>query len=82
LEVPLHLRNAPSKLMGELGYGAEYRYAHDESEAYAAGENYLPEKISKSILYEPNESGLEAKIKVRLNYLKSLDTQSQKKRYD
>ena len=82
LEVPLHLRNAPSKLMGELGYGAEYRYAHDESEAYAAGENYLPEKISKSVLYEPNESGLEAKIKVRLNYLKSLDAQSQKKRYD
>ena len=82
LEVPLHLRNAPSKLMGELGYGAEYRYAHDESEAYAAGEIYFPEKIKKSVLYEPNESGLEAKIKVRLNYLKSLDDKRPKKRYD
>ena len=81
LEVPVHLRNAPTTLMGELGYGAEYRYAHDEPEAYAAGDQYLPEELKDCVLYEPNEAGLEAKIKARLNYLKSLDVNSQKKRY-
>ena len=82
LEVPPHLRNAPTKLMGELGYGAEYRYAHDEEGAYAAGENYLPEELKNTALYEPNESGLEIKIKARLDYLKSLDIKSFNKRYD
>ena len=82
LEVPAHLRNAPSKLMGELGYGAEYRYAHDEAEAYAAGENYFPEALKDVVLYEPGERGLEAKIKSRLNYLKTLDSKSPNKRYE
>lgn len=81
LEVPLHLRNAPTQLMGELGYGAEYRYAHSEPNAYAAGETYLPEQLKDCHLYQPNDSGLESKIKSRLAFLKNLDYQSQNKRY-
>lgn len=81
LEVPAHLRNAPTKLMSELGYGEEYRYAHNESEAYAAGENYFPEEIKNTQLYSPNERGLESKIKAKLDYLKSLDSASGNKRY-
>lgn len=73
LEVPLHLRNAPTKLMKSLNYGKEYRYAHDEPHAYAAGENYFPEKLSKKTYYHPTEFGLEIKIKEKLAYLKSLD---------
>src|SRR5210317_521581 len=62
-EVPLHLRNAPTKLMREQGMGAEYRYAHDEPNAYAAGENYLPEAISERRYYEPENRGLEIKLR-------------------
>ncbi|MDP5239976.1 replication-associated recombination protein A [Uliginosibacterium sp. 31-16] len=71
--VPIHLRNAPTKLMKDLGYGKQYRYAHDEPGAYAAGENYLPEGMPAVSWYEPTDRGLEAKIAQKLAYLKGLD---------
>ncbi|MES2217849.1 MAG: replication-associated recombination protein A [Pseudomonadota bacterium] len=73
LEVPVHLRNAPTRLMKELGYGKEYRYAHDEPEAYAAGENYFPETMSPREYYHPVPRGLEIKIAEKLAHLKQLD---------
>ncbi|AMP09446.1 sigma-54 interaction domain protein [Collimonas arenae] len=72
-EVPVHLRNAPTKLMKELGYGHEYRYAHDEPHAYAAGETYLPDGIEEPRWYEPVPRGLEAKIAEKLAFLRKLD---------
>ena len=72
-EVPIHLRNAPTKLMKELGYGHAYRYAHDEPEAYAAGETYFPEEMGEPRYYQPVPRGLEAKIADKLAYLRSLD---------
>lgn len=77
--VPLHLRNAPTKLMKELGYGHAYRYAHDEPEAYAAGETYLPEGLEEKRYYNPTSYGLEAKIAERLRHLRELDKTSKKK---
>ena len=73
LEVPLHIRNAPTKLMKGLGYGKNYRYAHDEAQGYAAGENYLPEELSGKQYYRPVARGLEIKIKEKLEYLRKLD---------
>ena len=73
LEVPLHLRNAPTKLMKQLGYAKGYRYAHDEAEAYAAGESYLPQELGKRQYYFPTDQGLEGKIAERLAHLKELD---------
>ena len=70
-EVPIHLRNAPTKLMKQMGYGKVYRYAHDEPHAYAAGENYLPEGITSQSWYEPTDRGLEAKIAEKLAWLKT-----------
>ena len=78
LEVPIHLRNAPTKLMKELGYGKSYRYAHDEPEAYAAGENYFPENLKGTSFYHPTPRGLEAKIAERLAYFRALDKKSDK----
>ena len=72
-EVPIHLRNAPTKLMQELGYGRAYRYAHDEPHAYAAGETYMPEGLSEPDFYRPVPRGLEAKIAEKLSWLKDLD---------
>jgi putative ATPase len=72
-EVPMHLRNSPTKLMKELGYGKEYRYAHDEPEAYAAGENYFPENMPKRQYYRPTPRGLEGKISEKLQHLRELD---------
>jgi putative ATPase len=72
-EVPLHLRNAPTRLMKELGYGKAYRYAHDEPEGYAAGENYFPEELGERRYYRPVDRGLEAKIAERLAYFRELD---------
>lgn len=72
LEVPIHLRNAPTKLMKELGHGAEYRYAHDEAHAFAAGENYFPEQLKGRRYYFPVERGLEIKIKDKLAFLRKL----------
>ena len=76
--VPEHLRNAPTKLMKDLGYGANYRYAHDETGAYAAGETYFPDGMTPPKLYEPTEFGLEAKIREKLEYLRSLDRKARK----
>jgi putative ATPase len=71
--VPLHMRNAPTRLMKRLGYGAGYRYAHDEEDAYAAGENYLPEGMPAVEWYRPTERGLEAKIREKLETLRNRD---------
>ena len=73
LEVPLHLRNAPTKLMKELGYGKRYRYAHDEPDAYAAGERYFPEELGERVYYHPVQRGLEIKIAEKLAQLRELD---------
>lgn len=80
LEVPLHLRNAPTKLMQQLGYGEEYRYAHDEPEAYAAGEDYFPEALEPRHYYEPVPRGLELKIGDKLQHLAGLDRTSPRQR--
>ncbi len=77
--VPLRLRNAPTKLMKKLGYGDSYRYAHDEDEAYAAGETYLPDGMRPRVFYEPVERGLEAKIREKLSHLRQLDAAADKK---
>lgn len=77
--VPNHLRNAPTKLMRELGHGKEYRYAHDEPHGYAAGETYLPEGMKEPHWYEPVERGLESQIKEKLAFLKRLDEEHKKK---
>lgn len=81
LEVPHHLRNAPTELMKSLNYGEGYRYAHDEVGAYAAGEVYLPEALQGVEFYQPVERGLEIKIAEKLRYLKSCDQRSEKQRY-
>ncbi|WP_286715853.1 replication-associated recombination protein A [Thalassolituus sp. UBA2009] len=80
-EVPLHLRNAPTKLMKQLDYGAEYRYAHDEPDAFAAGENYFPPELKDTQLYEPVNRGLESKIRQKLEHLQQLNQQSTQQRY-
>ena len=79
-EVPLHLRNAPTKLMKQLGYGDEYRYAHDEPDAYAAGEDYFPESLQPRQYYDPVPRGLELKIRDKLLHLRSLDAASPRRR--
>jgi putative ATPase len=71
--VPLHLRNAPTRLMKQLGYGRTYRYAHDEPEAYAAGEDYFPEGMAQVEFYRPTPRGLEGKIGEKLAHLRELD---------
>jgi putative ATPase len=76
LDVPLHLRNAPTRLMKELGYGKTYRYAHDEPEAYAAGENYFPEELKGRRYYRPVDRGLEIRMREKLEHLRLLDKQS------
>ena len=78
LEVPVHLRNAPTKLMKELGYGRAYRYAHDEPGAYAAGENYFPDDMPPVNYYQPVPRGLEIKIAEKLAHLRELDRKSRK----
>lgn len=79
LPVPIHLRNAPTKLMKELGHGHAYRYAHDEPQAYAAGETYLPEGMAEPEWYRPVPRGLEIKIAEKLSHLRELDRQARKK---
>ncbi len=78
--VPQHLRNAPTKLMKELGFGQEYRYAHDEPEAYAAGENYFPDDMPRVEWYKPTPRGLEQKIRDKLAHLRDLDRAALKKK--
>ena len=72
-DVPIHLRNAPTKLMQEIGYGKEYRYAHNEPHAYAAGEKYFPDELDPIQFYTPTNRGLEIKINEKLNFLNDLD---------
>jgi putative ATPase len=74
--VPLHIRNAPTRLMKELGYGSGYRYAHDEAGAYAAGENYFPEGMPEVEWYRPTERGLEARLREKLAELRRLDEEA------
>ncbi|MDR0250512.1 MAG: replication-associated recombination protein A [Burkholderiales bacterium] len=78
--VPMHLRNAPTRLMKELGYGHDYRYAHDEDDGYAAGETYLPDDMVEPNWYRPTSRGLEAKISEKLAELRRRDRESGKKR--
>jgi putative ATPase len=80
-DVPMHLRNAPTKLGAELGFGEDYRYAHNEENAFAAGENYFPEEIKDTRFYYPVERGLEQKIAEKLRYLDDLNTRSDRQRY-
>ncbi len=79
-EVPLHLRNAPTKLMKELDYGKGYRYAHNEEEGYAAGETYLPEDMPEVSFYQPSQHGLEAKIAEKLAHLRELDEKAKRQK--
>jgi len=78
LEVPLHIRNAPTKLMKELDYGKNYRYAHDEPDAYARGEKYFPDKMGEKRYYYPVNRGLEIKIAEKLAQLRELDKEDKK----
>ncbi|WP_077337927.1 replication-associated recombination protein A [Pseudocolwellia agarivorans] len=81
LDVPFHLKNATSSITKELGHGAEYRYAHNEENAFAAGECYLPPEIADTQLYEPTDRGLEKQLKEKLNYLNTLNRNSNDQRY-
>ena len=82
LEVPLHLRNASNSLNKSLGYGEDYRYAHDEENSFAAGENYLPPELKDEQFYHPKNIGLEASIKEKLEAFRSLNIQAKTKRYE
>lgn len=86
LDVPLHLKNATSSITKGLGHGSEYRYAHNEINAFAAGENYFPEALaqgdsSHTCLYDPTDRGLEKKLKEKLDYLNQLNRNSHDQRY-
>ena len=80
-DVPEHLRNAPTKLMKKLGYGEEYRYAHDEINAYAAGENYFPPEMADTVYYQPTDRGAERQYREKLAWLADLNAKSDRKRY-
>jgi putative ATPase len=80
-EVPLHLRNAPTRLMKEMGFGGEYRYAHDEEDAYAAGENYFPPELATRRYYHPVPRGLEKQIADKLDGQRARDAASPRQRY-
>ena len=82
LDVPLHLKNATSSITKELGHGNEYRYAHNEVNAFAAGEKYFPEQLAHTSFYHPSDRGLEKQLKEKLEFLNRLDQQSEEKRYD
>jgi putative ATPase len=77
--VPVHLRNAPTRLMKNLGYGKDYRYAHDQTDAYAAGENYFPDGMPTVEWYRPVERGLEIRIGEKLAQLRELDRRAKEK---
>jgi len=81
LDVPFHLKNATSSITKDLGHGEEYRYAHNEPNGFAAGENYLPPKIASTQLYEPTDRGLEKQLREKLNYLNTLNRNSHDQRY-
>ena len=77
--VPVHLRNAPTRLMKEMGLGAAYRYAHDEPDAYAAGEDYFPQGMPEVRFYSPSPRGMEEKIGEKLAHLRDMDAAAKKK---
>lgn len=81
LEVPLHLRNAPTRLMKELDYGADYRYAHNEEDGFAPGENYFPEQIQNQQYYFPVQRGMEIQIAEKLRQLRERNAESKQQRY-
>jgi putative ATPase len=78
--VPLHLRNAPTQLMKNLDYGKDYRYAHDEDDAFAAGETYLPDGMAPQSFYRPVDRGLEIKIREKLEALRERNSAAAGKR--
>jgi putative ATPase len=80
LDVPFHLKNATSSITKDLGHGDEYRYAHNEPNAFAAGECYFPSEISNTQLYEPTDRGLEKQLREKLNYLNTLNRNSNDQR--
>lgn len=82
LDVPLHLKNSTSAITKELGHGSEYRYAHNEVGGFAAGENYFPQELAHTTLYQPTDRGLEKQLRDKLNYLNQLNQQSDQRRYD
>jgi putative ATPase len=77
--VPERLRNAPTRLMKDMGYGRDYRYAHDEADAYAAGESYFPDGMKAPQFYRPTDRGLEARIREHLESLRKLDAEAKNK---
>lgn len=79
METPMHIRNAPTRLMKDLGYGKDYRYAHNEEDAFAAGETYFPEDMGERIYYQPVNRGLEVKIKEKLDRLRAMNKEARKK---
>ncbi|WP_448211602.1 replication-associated recombination protein A [Colwellia sp. MEBiC06753] len=81
LDVPLHLKNSTSELTKQLGHGQSYRYAHDEENAFAAGENYFPPELAQTRLYHPSERGLEQQLKAKREFLDNLNLQSKEQRY-
>ena len=81
-EVPIHLRNAPTDLMKSMGHGEEYRYAHDEPNAFAAGESYFPQEMKDTEYYRPVDRGMEKQIKAKLMFLHEQNLQSAKRRYE
>lgn len=87
LDVPEHLKNATSELTKNLGHGEDYRYAHNETNAFAAGENYFPEALARATdvdnkFYQPSDRGLEKQLKEKLDYLNKLNQNSNEQRYD
>ena len=76
----MHLRNAPTRLMKELGHGKDYRYAHDEADAFAAGEDYFPEGMPAVSWYHPSERGLEGRIREKLDELRRRNAEAERKR--
>ena len=81
LDVPIHIRNAPTNMMKEMGYGDDYQYAHDHDEAFVPGESYLPEELDGQAFYQPVDRGLEIKISEKLNYLRQQNRSSSFQRY-
>lgn len=81
LDVPLHLKNSTSAITKELGHGQDYRYAHDEENAFAAGECYFPKELAQTSLYQPTDRGLEKQLKEKQHYLAQLNRQSNEQRY-
>ncbi len=81
LEVPLHMRNAPTNLLKDMGYGSDYHYAHDHPDAFVPGENYLPEQLAQTRFYEPVHRGMEIQISEKLQRLRQANQDSHFQRY-